>query len=358
MERWSKEHTCYLHLSCHGKAAIILARSTSADLLCRFRGRFNIMTVMLHRPSPQIPEPSVASAQICFNAASFNIGMHRQQIATKSVDLTWIFTQSLFMALNTVLWSISYAEVRTKHSKSELEKLLRTAQEGIYLTAERWPGVESALALYGQLGAACLKVYDYENVTFRLPGPSSTRPWHGGSQVVHQQPKSLESSIAISSTSSMYSDQPGDRSLPANNLPQSDHLPTQHAYSPPGYSENTLSDSGKSQASRDDTTQPPGPSAFTLPFNQISVYGPFPSNLPDLRPWALPAQQVPEQYLGFIGDQYLQYFHAPYVHRQPMRRLSQEEQTELMNSLETNGLYGQNILDEPATFFQDPMYTI
>ena len=316
------------------------------------------MTVMLHRPSPQIPEPSAASAQICFNAASFNIGMHRQQIATKSVDLTWIFTQSLFMALNTVLWSISYAEVREKHAKAELEKLLRTAQEGIYLAAERWPGVESALALYDQLGTACLKAYDYENVTFRLPGPSSIQPWHGGSQAVDGQIKPCKSSATTNSTSSIYNDHPWDRSLTTSNLLQSDPLPTQQAYSSPGRSENTLSDSGKSEITHGDTTQPPGTPNFTMPFNPISAYSTFPSNLPDLRPWALPAQQAPEQYLGFIGDQYLQYFHAPYIHHQPMRRLSQEEQTELMINLETNGLYGQNILDEPPRFFQDPAYAM
>lgn len=135
------------------------------------------MMFMLHRPSPQISEPSIASAQGCFNAASFNIGMHRQQIASKSVDLTGIFTQSLFMALNTIPWSVSRAEVRKEQFEKETEKLLRTAQEGIRLAAERWPGVESALALYYHLGAACLKAYEYEceSFTFRLAGSCSSK---------------------------------------------------------------------------------------------------------------------------------------------------------------------------------------
>ena len=355
---WNKNILVIHEIASYGMVVSIDIKSDTSNLPCRFRGRHNIMTVMLHRPSPQIPEPSVASAKTCFDAASFNIWMHRQQIATKSVDLTWIFTQSLFMALNTVLWSISFAEVREKHAKAEVEKLLRTAQEGIYLAAERWPGVESALALYGQLGAACLKAYDHENVTFRLPGPSSTQPWHGGSQAVHRRPELSQSSVATTSTSSSYNDHPGDRSLPTSYLLQSDPLPTQQAYSSPARSENTLSESDKSEITRSDITQTPQPPTFTIPFDQVSAYSTFPSNLPDLRPWALPPQQAPEQYLGSIGDQYLQYFHAPYVHHQPMRRLSQEEQMELMINLETNGLYGQNILDEPTRFFQDPAYVI
>ncbi len=323
------------------------------DLLQRFRGRFHIMTVMLNRPSPQIPEPSVASAQICFTAASFNIGMHRQQLATKSVDLTWIFTQSLFMALNTVLWSISYAEVRKEHSRTETEKLLQTAQEGIYLAAERWPGVESALALYDQLGVACLKAYECENVTFRLARCSSSKLWHSQATLAHHQ--ASNAAPATSSTSSTYDDHHGDYSCSTSCLLQSDRQPLPQTYFSPGRTENTLSDSGKSDTSRSDTIRLP---TFSTPSSQTMAYNTFPSNLPDLRPWALPAQQVSEQLLGSIGDQYLQYFHAPYVHHHPVRQLRQEEQLELMINLETNGLYGgtHNASDDPRMPFRSPQY--
>ena len=312
------------------------------------------MTVMLHRPSPQIPEPSVASAQICFDAASFNIGMHRQQIATKSVDITWIFTQSLFMALNTVLWSISHAEVREKHSKEELKKLLSTAQEGINLAAKRWPGVESALALYDQLGDACLKAYDYRNVTFRLAGSSAAKPWCGHSQVTHRHHQPRNSSATTNFLSSTHNDYHADRLLSKSYPLQTGGLPILQANSSPERSENTVSDSGQSNSSRSDFIRQP---TFTTTLNRSS--GTFPLNLPDLRPWAPPTQQVPEQYLGFIGDQYLQYSHVPYVH-QSMRPLSEEEQVELMKNLETNGLYGgtPNALNEPLPFFPNPDYAI
>lgn len=295
------------------------------------------MMVMLHRPSPQISEPSIVSAQICFDAASFNIGMHRQQIATKSVDLTWIFTQSLFMALNTVLWSVSYAEVRKDHSKKETEKLLRTAQEGIRLAAERWPGVQSALALYDRLGAACLKAYECENVTFRLAGSSSSRSWPGNTQATPRHHQTFKSSATTGFTSSTHNDYYGDGSSSMSYLVQFDHRAQPQSYSSPGRSEDTFTDSDKSDTSRSDKLRLP---TFTTPFDQTLAYNAFPTAVPDLRPWALPAQQVPEQTLGFIGDQYLQYFHAPYVHHQSIRQLSQEEQMELMHNLETNGLHG------------------
>jgi hypothetical protein len=62
-----------------------------------FVGRYNTMVVFLYRPSPQVPRPSLQAAIECFDACKFNIYMTRQQIETKSVDLTWIFTQAIFI---------------------------------------------------------------------------------------------------------------------------------------------------------------------------------------------------------------------------------------------------------------------
>ena len=246
-------------------------------------------------------------------------------------------------------------EVRKEHLKEELETLLRTAQEGIYLAAERWPGVESALALYGQLGAACLKAYDCTDNTFRLIGCTSTSPVHRKPYTIppHSQPPNL--SVTTTYASSNYDDRHGDQSLTTRYVIQPDHLPIQHAYSPPALSDNDFFDSGRTDTSRSDTIRQP---TFAAPSDQAETYNEFHSNLPDLKPWTPPAQPVPEQYLGSIGDQYLQYFHAPYVPHQPIRRLSQEEQTELMNDLEINGIYGrtQEKPDEAPNYFPDLCY--
>ena len=125
-----------------------------------FKARYNTIVVLLYRPSPQIPNPSLRAASLAFDASVFNIEIQRSQLASNSVDLIWIFTQSLFMALNTVLWSLSISEIREKHPKPEVMRHIEMAQEAIYLSSARWPGVESALDLYGTLIVAYLKVYD------------------------------------------------------------------------------------------------------------------------------------------------------------------------------------------------------
>ena len=125
-----------------------------------FEGRYNTMIVFLHRPSPQIPNPSIRSVFKCYEACEFNVNMQREQIRSRSIDLTWAFTQSLYMAISTILWTLSYPEIRQAHPRNEVEDCLKIAVEAMCLAAERWPGVESALELYHSLIAACLKAYE------------------------------------------------------------------------------------------------------------------------------------------------------------------------------------------------------
>lgn len=143
--------------------------------LSRFIGRYNTMVVFLFRPSPQVPRPSVRAAGLCYDACEYNIYMQRRQIETKSVDLTWIFTQSIFMAVNTILWALSYEDVRRAHPREEVEKHLMVAMEAITLASDRWPGVTSALELYQTLIEACLRVYDKDgDIPLSTFSPSET----------------------------------------------------------------------------------------------------------------------------------------------------------------------------------------
>lgn len=125
-----------------------------------FIGRYNTMIAFLYRPSPQVPRPSLAGAIKCFEAAKYNIYMTREQIEQKNVDLTWIFTQAIFMAINTMLWSLSYEQVRLSNPRVEVQQHLSVGMEAIMLASDRWPGVASAHALYGHIIEAILKIYD------------------------------------------------------------------------------------------------------------------------------------------------------------------------------------------------------
>ncbi|KAL2850911.1 fungal-specific transcription factor domain-containing protein [Aspergillus pseudodeflectus] len=339
-----------------------------------FRGRLHTMIIFMYRPSPQIPEPSVYAARRCHEAAVSNVYMHREQIATGSVDLTWIFTQSLFMALNTILWTLSYPEIRKDHDLQEVQDSLAVALEGILLAAERWPGVRSAGMLYENLIAACLRAYNTEE-SFVVHSPSnpsnSSHPTPASSQDV-QTPPSMASpastaasihsqNILAGSSSVTDTASAGTFSRGPSADPTFPYLPATTALPipsdpvkvpepgpwdpsvPPHVTSDTQTTLGL------DLPGDPLSSGADLDFDPSAPYNSLPSVVPGLPGWdpnfslssttagPLPYSDAtihPINWINSFSDQYFQYFGGDYpVNSWRGRTLSQQEQTELMDSL-------------------------
>lgn len=174
-----------------------------------FIGRYNTMIVFLYRPSPQVPRPSLEAALKCFEACQFNMYMHREQIFKKNVDLTWIFTQSIFMAINTMLWSLSYVEVRRKYQRELVEEHLGIAMDAIQLASERWPGVASAVQLYQNLITAIMRIYDKQG---DVPISATTPSDHASPGSMLPDTRSRATSPATVSSQSIAT--PPEKQLP------------------------------------------------------------------------------------------------------------------------------------------------
>jgi hypothetical protein len=354
------------------------------------------MIVFLFRPSPQVPEPSLRSAQMCYDASAFNVAMHREQIRTNSVDLTWIFTQSVFMALNTLLWSLSYPDIRREHPIEEVKGHLRTALEGMALAAERWPGVESAIRLYQSLISACLKAYDTDE-SFVVHSPSS-QP--SPPSIRDSATPPITSSPSSTTATSFYTGQtvrsggisatdtescgtasrgqsleppkifhqaspatvptvPAVEALELSPLPQAVLQPDPHQSSPQPTQEPLCNPQTYIAASSLEQE---------LRFDPTTPFNDFPSVLHGLPGWDpnytaasttashlayVDASVDPMLWLGSIGDQYSQYSHQPFpVAPWRERTLSQQEQFELMASLEENiPDVSSHLVNESATFY-------
>ncbi len=113
---------------------------------------------------------------MCYDAASTNIRSTSKQMSSAMVDITWIFVLTIFQAVNTVLWSISYPEVRSLHPKEELEEHIEIALDVILKCRERWPGTSAASDLYATLAKACLKSYDTRESSQAPSSLSATSP--------------------------------------------------------------------------------------------------------------------------------------------------------------------------------------
>ena len=315
-------------------------------------GRYNTMLIFLYRPSPQIPEPSLAAARKCFNAAAFNIQMHRDQIRTESVDLTWIFTQSLFMVLNTLLWTISFPEIRKEHPREEVDIYLLKAQEGILLASSRWPGVEAAMELYSHFIYACLKAYDHN-------GPS-LRPRYSISQESTPELSSPDTSQKLtpspSTVASSYDASPNhgsDATLLAA-VPEGQHYPQINQVYPSSSKEREKTVLTTDNVQYEMPQQAPNTMSAayqSTPFNPDSIYNPLPMAMPTLQDYYLdpPPQTQASEYMphfdyghiiSALGDPYFQDTNTPLFQQLHAQSLSREQQRELMVHLETSrGLY-------------------
>jgi len=312
-----------------------------------FIGRHRTMIVTLLRPSPQVPKPSVRSAIMCYDAASTNIKDLSKQMETSMVDITWIFVLTLFQAVNTILWSISYPEVRALHGKEELEENIEIALDIILKCRERWPGTGAASQLYSKLAKACLKSYDAKD---SLHAPSSLSATSPASLTDANSPSASEHSSTTTSSfaysQKQFQSPPPQFGYvfdqmpePVSNLDYGNNFPPQPSFR----SGSIFASPSSMQTDRrfsyfpPDFTQPHGlPNAWNSTATNQQQQMPAPP-LPQMQQPAIadPAYLMQSTHFNFgshmFGDQ-------SYDTEMRHGSLSQQQQIELMESLETEGL--------------------
>lgn len=260
------------------------------------------------------------------------------------------------MELNTVLWALSYPEVRKERPRQEIEEYVQLAKDGIALASRRWPGVESALELYESLIAACLKVYDGKEGAYYVIGSPSGRPSRASHYDIAALP-ALSSASTVASSSASHQAPTTTDSSSFGSYVGSDQVSDSQSPSPASLRDLGVLHSLQTNPDQDvERLQPlfEYTAAFQdVPFDPNSLYNTLPTAFPDFQHYGEgyggtlgfmgnPAYYMPSKdenfYLGTIGDQYSQYLHAPYAPHQPLQSLSQEQQIELMTNLEKTGL--------------------
>jgi len=343
------------------------------------------MIVFLFRPSPQVPRPSMRAAQQCFASSKYNIYMQHKQIETKSVEMTWIFIQSIFMAINTVLWTLSYYEIRQEHSREEVEKDLKIAMDSIRKAIERWPGVASAYQLYQNLINACLKIYEKDgDIPIAVGSPESTTdqarsrttsPTFVPPAPATQLTQPAQSSKAAASEAMAFgyfvAEQPpafgAEQFTPSTtsknvDIPKAEPSPSMSIFQPNGMSSpsNLEAPSRRGTDRTNSNTSYSGVSSmsFDSAFDPTSQFNPLPNTFQDLtvdwnRSFNLSSSQsantIPaispydQPMFNMDGLQtnvpYSDYLYAPSWNMEASRGagLTHEQQSELMQSLQETG---------------------
>ncbi|UPX18688.1 uncharacterized protein EKO05_0008980 [Ascochyta rabiei] len=310
-----------------------------------FIGRYNTMVVFIYRPSPQVPRPSLQAALRCYDACQYNIHMSKRQIDMKLVDVTWIFVQSIFMCINTMLWTLSYEKVRRLHSREEVEGHLSVAMESIKLASDRWPGVASAMELYHNLIEACMEIFNKDgDVPITANSPSDCASVVSGS-IVDGINRSRTTSPATASTASEQQQLFGHEHVRAN----SSHLATspssQHAsLHPPQQTPHYADPSPKTSmdASVPIFSYPPTTQFSSLPttFAELPQWNPtFSISQQDPYNTATMPLTSPlynEYYAANQGYQMADYLNPGWSQEARANGLNQQQQMQLMHDFEMN----------------------
>ncbi|KAK6530191.1 hypothetical protein TWF694_003558 [Orbilia ellipsospora] len=139
-----------------------------------FRHRYNNMLIFLYRPSPQIPKPSFAATQLCYECAIKNITIQKRMFDKRTVDMTWVLVHQVYMTCIIMMWCLSYENIRKLHSRSEVAKHIQTGLECMDMMVERWPGVGSAREIFWRLSIVALQ--SYETTSQASDSPSTLPP--------------------------------------------------------------------------------------------------------------------------------------------------------------------------------------
>ncbi|KAH6613920.1 fungal-specific transcription factor domain-containing protein [Boeremia exigua] len=314
-----------------------------------FVGRYNTMVVFIYRPSPQVPRPSLQAAVRCYDACQYNIYMSKRQIDMKLVDVTWIFVQSIFMCINTMLWTLSYQDVRRQHSREEVEGHLAVAMESIELASDRWPGVASAIELYHNLIGACMEIYTKDgDVPITANSPSDCASVVSGS-LVDGINRSRTTSPATVSTTSV--------STPKDNPPPFGYLSNQgqffnHDQTQP--TTTTFASSPITQSSQPPQHYDPSPKTSMDANVPIFAYPPttqfsaLPATFASMPTWNPTFAYPPDQYTApLTSPLYNEYYAAnqgyemadylnPGWSQARAEGLNQQQQMQLMHDFEMN----------------------
>ena len=346
-----------------------------------FTGRKHTMVIFMYRPSPQIPSPSFDAALRCYDAGVYNIHLMKKQVEHKLIDITWIFTQALNMALNTTLWAISYPGVRQLHPVEEVTGHVQTALQGISMCADRWPGVRSALQLYENLVGSCLKAYDSDRLgesPYSDNVSSAAQEFSSSTSQAAQSPASTDATSIYDpqSPQSLYGAQAAStvssnayKSSPNGLIDHSGGRPQMGSNPPKGAPIQPLNAQYYSTAS----TQAPMPATtmhYSLPTFDAFDPGLLPATSESLSRWNPLATTCStnsgfarsqefsyeeQPWLASFGDEYSRYLHQAYgpsaTHSDS---LDQQQQTELMASLERSHLPDMSGMISDSTTFYTP----
>jgi hypothetical protein len=121
---------------------------------------YNNTLMLLHRPTPVTPEPSVESLRVSFDAAVKLISCTRSLQRERRLDMAWLWAQRLFVAGLTLIYTIwNSDELRNTHAPEEIVNSAQTCATTLAVLTERFPAAAGCRDALETLVSATVRAF-------------------------------------------------------------------------------------------------------------------------------------------------------------------------------------------------------
>ncbi|GAD99387.1 hypothetical protein BC1G_12372 [Paecilomyces variotii No. 5] len=125
--------------------------------------------LLLHRPSPVTPHPTLESFEICATASKIQIQSIKSLHRSGKIDIVWIWVQRLFLAGLMLMHCVWYSkEIRQKLSLSDLMETTQSCSSVLAALAERFPGAVSCRDNFERISTATMQLFSATSKSPRL----------------------------------------------------------------------------------------------------------------------------------------------------------------------------------------------
>lgn len=119
---------------------------------------YNNALLLLHRPNPLVPQPSVESLRICFESSTRLIRDVKALQREHRIDILWVWTHRLFIAGLTLMYSIwNSEEIKAAYPVDEIVNTIHCGASTLSAITERFPGANGCRDAFETLASATMK---------------------------------------------------------------------------------------------------------------------------------------------------------------------------------------------------------
>ncbi|KAK9381216.1 fungal-specific transcription factor domain-containing protein [Kockiozyma suomiensis] len=166
-----------------------------------FQIAYHNAQILLHRPSPAIPTPTLESMHTCYSSSVSLINSYVALYAKNRVTYTWVALLGLFMASVTMLYTLcASAEIRALTNLSVVEQLIRSSISLFDAMSDMWPIANRCIFVITNLGPRTLMM-------FQDPQQQQQQQQQQQMSEQHSQQSALHSSTVSSMSSGFAQEQ-------------------------------------------------------------------------------------------------------------------------------------------------------